>query len=131
MTRDHLNAARLVDGVWTTDGAGSAAVPTDDAPPSTGARNFPCDPYPPPPWVRVVSIDADQSTDATEREPGIMTPMTWPTPAEPDLTIPWMPWGYDKTESRQWAKPGAEDGTVEIGGQTFRAVMTWKPKETT
>ena len=131
MTRDPLLPVRLVDGVWTTEGAGSAAVPTDDAPPSTGARNFPCDPYPPPPWVRVVSIDADQSTDATEREPGIMTPMTWPTPAEPDLTIPWMPWNYDKTEPRQWAKPGAEEGTVEIGGQTFRAVMTWKPKETT
>jgi len=58
--------------VWTTEGAGSAAVPTDDAPPSTGSRNFPCDPYPPPPWVRVVTLDANQSTDATEREPGIM-----------------------------------------------------------
>ena len=81
MTRDPLLPVRLVDDVWTTEGAGSAAVPTDDAPPSTGARNFPCDPYPPPPWVRVVSIDADQSTDATEREPGIMAPMTW-TPKE-------------------------------------------------
>ena len=117
MTRDPLLPVRLVDGVWTTEDAGSAAVPTDDAPPSTGARNFPCDPYPPPPWVRVVSIDADQSTDATEREPGIMTP--------------WMPWNYDKTEPRQWVKPGAEEGTVEIGGQTFRAVMTWTAKEPT
>ena len=94
MTRDPLLPVRLVDGVWTTEGAGSAA-------------------------------------DATEPQPGIMAPMTWPTPAEPDLMIPWMPWGYDKTEPRQWAKPGAEEGTVEIGGQTFRAVMTWKPKETT
>jgi hypothetical protein len=125
MTRDPLLPVRLVDGVWTTEGAGSAAVPTDDAPPSTSARDFPCDPYPPP-WVKVVSIVADQSTDATERQPGIMVPMTWPAPAEPDLTIPWMPWGYDKTEPRQWAKPGAEEGTVEIGGQTFRAeVATW------
>ena len=48
MTHDPLLPVRLVDGVWTTEGAGSAAVPTDDAPPSTGARNFPCDPYPPP-----------------------------------------------------------------------------------
>ena len=44
MTRDPLLPVRLVDGVWTTDGAGSAAVPT-------------------------------------ERQPGIMAPMTW-TPKE-------------------------------------------------
>ena len=72
MTRDPLLPVRLVDGVWTTEGAGSDAVPTTDAPPSTGARNFPCDPYPPPPWAKVVSITADQSTDATEHHPGIM-----------------------------------------------------------
>lgn len=127
MIRDPLLPARLVDGVWTTEDAGSDAVPTTDAPPSTGARNFPCDPYPPPPWVKVVSLDANQSTDATEREPGIMAPMTWPASAKPDLMIPWMPWNYDKTEPRQWAKPGAEEGAVEIAGQTFRAVMTWAP----
>jgi hypothetical protein len=32
----------------------------------------PSNPYPPPPWAKVVSIVADQSTDATEREPGVM-----------------------------------------------------------
>ena len=124
MNRDPLLPTRLVDGVWTTEDAGSVAEPTD-TPPS--ARNFPCDPYPPPPWVKVVSLTAAQPTDATERQPGIMAPMTWPAPVEPDLTIPWMPWNYDKTDPRQWAKPGAEEGTVEIGGQTFRAVMTWTP----
>lgn len=72
MTRDPLLPVRLVDGVWTTEDAGSAAVPTTDAPPSAGARDFGCDPYPPPPWAKVVSISADQSTDATERQPGIM-----------------------------------------------------------
>jgi len=126
MTRDPLLPVRLVDDVWTTEGAGSAAVPTDGAPLSTGARDFGCDPYPPP-WVKVVSLDANQSTAATERQPGIMAPMTWPASAKPDLMIPWMPWNYDKTEPRQWAKPGAEEGTVEIAGQTFRAVMTWAP----
>ncbi len=44
MTRGPLLPVRLVDGVWTTEGAGSAAVPT-------------------------------------EHHPGIMAPMTWPTPA--------------------------------------------------
>ena len=32
MTRDPLLPVRLVDGVWTTDGAGSAAVPTEHHP---------------------------------------------------------------------------------------------------
>lgn len=32
MTRDPLLPVRLVDGVWTTEGAGSAAVPTERQP---------------------------------------------------------------------------------------------------
>jgi len=32
MTRDPLLPVRLVDGVWTTEGAGSAAVPTEHHP---------------------------------------------------------------------------------------------------
>ena len=134
MTRDPLLPTRLVDGVWISAEPAFASQVADDpfipTPPSTGARNFPCDPYPPP-WVKVVSLTAAEPTDATERQPGITAPMRWPAPVEPDLTIPWVPWDYDKTDPRQWAKPGAEEGTVEIGGQTFRAVMTWKPKETT
>ena len=122
MTRDPLLPVRLVDGVWIS------AEPSEQkglhlvlqALPELVASGG-----------QFALLGSGDLSDATEREPGIMTPMTWPAPAEPDLTIPWMPWGYDKTESRQWAKPGAEDGTVEIGGQTFRAVMTWKPKETT
>ena len=84
MTRDPLLPVRLVDGVWISAEPAFATPIADDpftpTPPSTGARSLPRDPYPPP-WVKIVSIPADQPTDATEPQPGIMAPMTWPTPA--------------------------------------------------
>lgn len=51
----------------------------------------PANPYPPPPWAKVVSITADQATDAAEREPGIMAP--------------WMPWHFAEQDLRQWVRP--------------------------
>ena len=110
MSRDPLLPVRLVGGVWISADPAVASPIADDpftpTPPQSDA-----DPYLPPPWAKVASITADQTTDATERERGIMAP--------------WMPWGYGggDRDLRQWATPG----TVEIGGQAFAAKVTCTP----
>ena len=89
MTRDPLLPVRLVDGVWTTEGAGSAAVPTEHHPGimalGRGAE-WPCSAtlpprpatdyarafaeYNPPPRSEIVipvTIDADEARRVAER----------------------------------------------------------------
>ena len=74
MTRDPLLPVRLVDGVWTTEGAGSALTPT-------------------------------------ERQPGIMAPMTWPC----SVTLPPRP-------ATDYARAFAEYNPPPVPRRIFAAV---------
>jgi hypothetical protein len=95
MTRDPLLPVRLVDGVWTTGGVGPGAA----------------EPYPPP-FIKTVSIPACQSTDATERQPGIMASMTWPTPAPKAIGAVDCSPSLSSAEPRFWAAITDKQRTV-------------------
>ncbi len=115
VTRDPLLPVRLVDGVWISAEPAFATPIADDpftpTPPSTGARNFPCDPYPPP-FVGMVSIASSQAADATERQPGIMAPMTWPTPAPKATGSVDCSLSLSSSEAQFWAAITDEQRTI-------------------